>query len=98
MDTMPSGRVQFGTCGGDSSRVRYAYINEAGSIHAIDYLRGTMLYGGGILILAGLYLWYTRSEPAKPNDGESERRTYGDSITDVRTAQAPNLGLRMHSD
>ncbi|HLK42746.1 MAG TPA: hypothetical protein VKV34_05360 [Thermoleophilia bacterium] len=80
------------------TKLRHIFLAKDGSLHPIDYIRGGMLYGGGLLILVGLYFWYTRSETSDPQDGEARRRQFGDSITDVRTSQAPGVGLRMHSN
>jgi hypothetical protein len=80
------------------TKLRHVTIPKDGPLHPIDYIRSGMLYGGILLFLVGLYLWYTRSETTDPQDGEGRRRAFGDSITDVRTSQAAGVGLRMHSD
>jgi hypothetical protein len=60
--------------------------------HTVDYVKVALTYGGPVLVLASLLRWYTAAERA-PEEDEG-RRSFGQSITDVRTDQDPLVGMR----
>jgi hypothetical protein len=60
--------------------------------HTVDYVKVALTIGGPVLVLASLLRWYTAAERA-PEEDEG-RRSFGQSITDVRTDQDPFVGMR----
>ena len=60
--------------------------------NTVDYVKVALTYGGVALVLASLLRWYTAAERA-PEEDEG-RRSFGQSITDVRTDQDPLVGMR----